>query len=65
MNRGRYRWLIPVLAVLLSGCYEKPGEAFFHPGEYRGRTDPLLAKEASPGQQQALLQRLKLVQMDR
>lgn len=52
-------------AILLSGCYEKPKVTFFKPGVYQGKTDPLLALQASAEQQQKLQQRLNLVQMDR
>jgi hypothetical protein len=59
-------WLVlPATVLLLTACYEKPQVTFFKPGVYQGRTDPLLALEASPAQQQKLLQRLKTVQMDR
>ncbi|MGB7930835.1 MAG: hypothetical protein WCH04_01210 [Gammaproteobacteria bacterium] len=54
-----------VTGLLLTGCYEKPQVTFFEPGEYKGRTDPLLALEATPEQQQKLEQRLRTVQMDR
>jgi len=58
--------LAVVTVMLLSACYERPAEVvFFEPGEYKGRTDPLLALEAAPEQQQKLVQRLQLVQMDR
>jgi hypothetical protein len=50
---------------LLSACYERPEAVFFEPGVYKGRTDPLLALEATPEQQQRLLKRLELVQTDR
>jgi hypothetical protein len=61
---GRYLALL-VTGSLVTGCYEKPQVTFFEPGEYQGRTDPLLALEASPEQQEKLLKRLELVQMDR
>jgi len=53
------------IGLFSTGCYEKPQVIFFEPGEYKGRTDPLLALEAAPEQQQKLVQRLQLVQMDR
>jgi hypothetical protein len=53
------------IGLFSAGCYEKPEVTFFEPGEYKGRTDPLLALEATPAQQQKLAQRLRLVQMDR
>ena len=54
-----------VTGLLSTGCYEKPQVTFFEPGKYQGRTDPLLALEATPEQQQKLEQRLRTVQMDR
>jgi hypothetical protein len=66
MNRPPVRGLVLLAIGLFSaGCYEKPQVIFFEPGEYKGRTDPLLALEATPEQQQKLVQRLRLVQMDR
>jgi len=66
MNRRPVTGLV-LLAIGLfpTGCYEKPQVVFFEPGEYKGRTDPLLALEATPEQQQKLVQRLQLVQTDR
>jgi hypothetical protein len=66
MNRQALRYLVLLAIGLASmGCYEKPQVIFFEPGEYKGRTDPLLALEATPEQQQRLEQRLRTVQMDR
>jgi hypothetical protein len=66
MNVGKGLWMtLPALVLLLTACYEEPKVTFFKPGEYQGRTDPLLALEASPQQQQELLQRLRTGQTDR
>ena len=66
MRRRALRYLVLLASGLIAtGCYEKPQAIFFEPGEYKGRTDPLLALEATPEQQQKLLQRLRTVQMDR
>jgi hypothetical protein len=66
MNRRAMLYLVLLATGLFStGCYEKPQVVFFEPGEYKGRTDPLLALEATPEQQQRLVQRLRTVQMDR
>ncbi len=54
-----------IVVLSLAGCYEEPKATFFEPGEYQGRTDPLLERQADPAQQQQLLERLRLVQMDR
>jgi hypothetical protein len=66
MSRRQIPGVVLLATGLLSaGCYEKPEVTFFEPGKYQGRTDPLLALEATPAQQQRLVQRLRLVQMDR
>jgi hypothetical protein len=66
MNRRAMLYLVLLATGLFStGCYEKPQVVFFEPGEYKGWTDPLLALEATPEQQQRLEQRLRTVQMDR
>lgn len=52
-------------ALLLTACYEKPEATFFEPGVYQGRTDPLLAVQATAGQQRRLEERLRAVQTDR
>ena len=66
MKRRPLLGLVLLATGLFSmGCYEKPQVTFFEPGEYKGRTDPLLALEATPEQQQKLEQRLRTVQMDR
>ncbi len=66
MNRRQGLWLVLLaMGMLLAGCYEKPNVTFFKPGVYQGRTDPLLALEASAEQQQKLEQRLRTGQMDR
>jgi hypothetical protein len=66
MNRRPVTGLVLLaIGLFLTGCYEKPQVVFFEPGEYKGRTDPLLALEATPEQQQKLVQRLQLVQTDR
>jgi hypothetical protein len=61
--------LCPVLlgcaVAAVSGCYESPDVTLYEPGVYKGRTDPLLAKERSPEQQQALRARFELGQTDR
>jgi hypothetical protein len=63
--RGKLVLVAPALGLLLAACYEKPQTVFFEPGEYKGRTDPLLKLEASPEQQQRLEERLNLGQRDR
>ena len=66
MRKQVMRYLVLLATGLTSaGCYEKPQATFFEPGEYKGRTDPLLALEATPEQQQKLVERLRTVQMDR
>lgn len=64
MNRIM-RWAFVLALVLFSGCYESPGIAIHEPGVYKGKTDPLLAKQRSDAQQQELKKRFELVQTDR
>ena len=51
--------------ALLGGCYESPSFTFHEPGLYKGKQDPLLAKQRQPEQQQQLIERFKNVQTDR
>lgn len=65
MRRTGYR-LFSLLAMLwLAGCYEDPGVTFYEAGQYKGRSDPLLATQAEAGQHERLVERLRTVQMDR
>ena len=62
--------MIAVIVVSLSlltvgACYESPNIAVHEPGKYKGATDPLLAKERTPQQQEMLHQRFDLGQTDR
>lgn len=60
-------FLITVLIVwALPACYRSPADFTYHqPGDYKGRNDPLLAKQQTVDQQQELVQRFKQVQTDR
>ena len=60
-------FLITVLIVsALPACYRSLADFPYHqPGDYKGRKDPLLAKQQTADQQQELVQRFKLVQTDR
>ena len=51
--------------LLLAGCYGPVEITFHEPAHYKGTTDPLLAKERSPEQQELLLERFKKDQTDR
>jgi len=62
--------IVAVIVVSLSlltvgACYESPDIAVHEPGKYKGTTDPLLAKERTPQQQETLRQRFDLGQTDR
>ncbi|MGE5241725.1 MAG: hypothetical protein ACM3NI_08765 [Bacteroidota bacterium] len=62
------KWLMPVMVatgLLLAGCYESPKVLLHKPGVYKGPTDPLVAKQATPEQQKQLLARFNQVQTDR
>jgi type IV pilus biogenesis protein CpaD/CtpE len=68
MNPGRVKPMIALAvltAALLAGCYESPKVVLHKPGVYKGPTDPLVAKEATPEQQQKLLARFNQIQTDR
>jgi hypothetical protein len=60
-------WCIGIAFVVLAGlasCSTEPRQVTMHePGVYKGDKDESLAK--SQGQQQGLIDRLKLVQTDR
>jgi hypothetical protein len=51
--------------MALAACYESPDITFHEPAEYKGSGDPLLEKQASSEQQEALRKRFLQVQTDR
>jgi len=51
--------------VALAGCYGPVFPTVYEQGEYKGTTDPLLAKLKTPELKQALEQRVTLGQTDR
>jgi hypothetical protein len=60
---------IQVLALLgvtafLAGCYDSAEVTVHEPGEYKGRSDPLLQSDAE-SRASTLEERFKLVQTDR
>lgn len=57
--------VVMMTGALLGGCYESPNVVLHKPGVYKGPTDPLVAKQATPEQQQQLLARFNQVQTDR
>ena len=61
-----FRSILLILMFLTVGaCYDSPLVAVRVPGEYKGAVDPLLEKQRLPQQQNALKERLLLVQTDR
>ncbi|MEJ2096855.1 MAG: hypothetical protein P8Y38_06890 [Deltaproteobacteria bacterium] len=54
-----------LMAGALWGCYESPNIAIHEPGVYKGKQDPLLAKERQPEQKKLLVERFNNVQTDR
>ena len=54
-----------LMAGILWGCYESPDIAIHEPGVYKGKQDPLLAKERQPAQKEILVERISKVQTDR
>ena len=51
--------------LLLAGCAESTDVTLHKPGVYKGPADPLVEKQRSPAQQEALLARFNSVQTDR
>ena len=63
MNRKLLAMWVAVLAPLaLAACYESTDVVVHEPGVYKGAKDPLLSK---PPESEKLIERFKLVQMDR
>jgi hypothetical protein len=65
MKRLLRMFLLLAPALVMIGCYESSDVTIKEPGVYKGSIDPLLAKEKSQEQQDKLVARFKLVQMDR
>lgn len=57
-------WLLLVSAVALGGCYENNDVTLYEPGVYKGKSDPLLATDASARADQ-LQTRFQTIQTDR
>jgi hypothetical protein len=51
--------------VAVAGCYGPVFPTVYEPGEYKGASDPLLAKLKTPEHKQALQQRFSVGQTDR
>lgn len=64
----RPRWLTGLAAAAafaLVGCSESADVTLYKPGVYKGPVDPLVEKQRTPQQQEALLARFNQVQTDR
>ncbi|HEU5339290.1 MAG TPA: hypothetical protein VFU39_08400 [Sulfuricaulis sp.] len=64
----RGQWLVGFVVVgvvALAGCSKSADVTLYKPGVYKGPVDPLLEKQRSPQQQEALLARFNQVQTDR
>ncbi|MEZ5726971.1 MAG: hypothetical protein R3E48_02570 [Burkholderiaceae bacterium] len=58
--------LAAALGSVISGCTDYPSSAQLHaPGQYSGKTDPLVKKAADAAHAEALAKRFALVQTDR
>jgi hypothetical protein len=60
--------LVAALGVVLfcsTGCTEKTTVTLHEPGVYKGKTDPLLAKQKDPEHIETLQQRFVMGQSDR
>jgi hypothetical protein len=64
-NRRIVALVCVVISMGLVSCYQSPNATLHEPGAYKGKTDPLLAKERTPNQQEALRQRLRMAAKDR
>jgi hypothetical protein len=53
-----------LLAGLLTGCYESSDVTVYEPGEYKGKSDPLLNQDSTQ-RAETLAKRFELVQTDR
>ncbi|MGW8247380.1 MAG: hypothetical protein ACWGOV_04645 [Acidiferrobacterales bacterium] len=53
------------ISMGLASCYQSPNATIHEPGAYKGKTDPLLEKESTPKQQEALRNRLSMASKDR
>ena len=53
------------VALGLAGCYESPDVTLYKPGVYKGKKDPLVDKQGTKEQQDALVSRFNAVQTDR
>lgn len=54
-----------LFVVLVFGCTDPPSIEIHEPGEYKGQTDPLVQKSEHSEHQEALRERLRMVQTDR
>jgi hypothetical protein len=62
------QWLVGMVAVgaiALAGCSESADVTLYKPGVYKGPVDPLVEKQRTPQQQEALMTRFNQVQTDR
>jgi len=57
--------LLTATVLFVFGCYESPEVVVHKPGIYKGAKDPLLAKQRTEKQQEALRARVMLIQADR
>ncbi len=61
-------WLLAAMAIGTTGltaCYESSDVTLYKPGVYKGPKDPLVEKQRSKEQQEALVARFNQVQTDR
>lgn len=57
--------MIGVIMLTTAGCNEQFFTKFHSPGEYKGKTDPLLAVAGTPEHEARLQQRFRRIQTDR
>lgn len=56
--------LVLICAMAVGGCYRSPDVAIHEPGQYKGKTDPLL-KQSVAKRAETLRKRFQLAETDR
>ena len=65
MTMSASRGIVLLLFLLASGCGNSATVEIHEPGEYSGKTDPLLKVAGTPAHEQQLRDRIMQVQTDR
>jgi hypothetical protein len=57
--------LLMMLPLMISGCSDSAKVALHEPGQYKGKTDPLLAASMTSEHRERLRDRLERIETDR